>query len=172
MKWFVLVVLVVLPLSAKADATDVHRLVVERLGHMEAVAVWKWNTGAAVEDLEREVIVLHHAVAEAVNLGLPEAAISRFFSAQIAAAKAIQFCWIDRFRIGEATPVANPPDLVKVVRPQLIELGNQITSAISSNTNDPSLGDTDSLSLVAKDLDCLDTWHLTELAEGLAQINQ
>ena len=171
MRYLVIAILSALPLPALADADRVHALVTERLGYMEAVAIWKWNSGVAVEDRDREAVVLESSVASAVELGLPEAPISRFFAAQIAAAKAIQFCWIDRFRIGTATPRPDPPDLVDVVRPAILDLGAQINEAIAGALDDPDLGEPDSVLAAAQDLACLDAWHLGELAESLSEIS-
>lgn len=164
------VLLALLPFPVQSESRDVHDLVIKRLHYMEAVAIWKWNAGVPVEDLEREAQVLKSAVDNAVELGLPSASISAFFGAQIAAAKAIQFCWIDRYRTGIAQPDADPPDLVKVVRPALLDLGARITEEIARNQSDPTLGDASSLTEAAGSLDCLDAWHLGELAESLAQV--
>lgn len=172
MKLTTCVLLILMPMQAVADAGRVHDLVVARLGYMEAVAIWKWHAGAAVEDTAREAVVLDQSVAQAVERGLPEQGVARFFAAQIAAAKAVQFCWIDRFRTGAATPRSDPPDLVAVVRPALLTLGEQITDALAQHVDDPGLGDTDGLRRAARSLECLDDWHLARLAESLAAISR
>lgn len=170
MRPFLIAVFSLLPFPLQADAALVHSLVVERLGYMEAVAIWKWNEGVAVEDLDRETVVLERSVADAVDAGLPQDEIARFFAAQIAAAKAVQFCWIDRFRTGVAEPDPNPPDLVQDVRPALLSLGGQIIAALSESVRDPALGDPEELSVTADKLDCLDAWHLQALSDSLSGI--
>lgn len=163
-------VLLLAPLPLWADAARLHGLVVERLGYMEAVALWKWHAGTPVEDLEREAVVLERAVQDAMSVGLPAEEIERFYAAQIAAAKAIQFCWIDRFRTGAATPRSDPPNLVTEVRPALLELGTSIAEEIAASADDPDVGNLEDFRTAAQGLECLDGWHLSQLAESLARI--
>ena len=75
----------------------------ERLGYMENVALYKAQNQIAIEDIERERIVLADATQQAVLHGINPDSIKRFFVAQINAAKAIQY----RYRaelLGSAIP--------------------------------------------------------------------
>lgn len=123
------IALLALPAAAE-DAATVHGLIADRLALMKPVAAWKMERGAPVEDLEREAVVLDKAVASAEENGLDGATARPFFEAQIAAAKAIQTCWIGRWGYGEATPPAEVPDLREEIRPQLIDLGARMLEAI------------------------------------------
>ncbi|MEO0623321.1 MAG: gamma subclass chorismate mutase AroQ [Pseudomonadota bacterium] len=125
------VTLIAAPAPASAeDAGTVHGLIADRLALMKPVAAWKMDRGAPVEDLEREAVVLDKAVASAEENGLDGATARPFFEAQIAAAKAIQTCWIGRWGYGEATPPTEVPDLREEIRPQLIDLGARMLEAI------------------------------------------
>src|SRR3981189_3948635 len=73
------------------DAIDrLHPLVetsARRLLVAEQVALAKWDSGAAVEDLPREAQVIRDAVREGHSRGLDPTSISNFFKTQIEANK-------------------------------------------------------------------------------------
>jgi chorismate mutase len=97
--------------------TTAHRLMIG-----EQVALAKWDSGKAVEDVPREAQVIRGAAKDALAKGLDEASISNFFNAQIEANKFIQYALLaDWYRAGKA-PEHAPVDLVNTIRPQLDEV--------------------------------------------------
>ena len=73
-----------------------------RLGHMKAVAHYKFIHQRPIEDLSREAIVIANAERAGHAKGLPAAPTRQFFATQITAAKAIQHYWFEQW-------LANPP---------------------------------------------------------------
>jgi chorismate mutase len=61
-----------------------------RLLIAEQIALAKWDSGAAVEDLPREAQIITGAVRDGVSRGLDPTSVSNFFKAQIEASKTIQ----------------------------------------------------------------------------------
>jgi chorismate mutase len=96
----------------------------QRLGYMQDVALYKAQNNLAIENTERELVVLQKAKQAAAAKGLDPLLVAGFFKAQIAAAKAIQY----RYRADLlSAPIEKAPlDLNKEIRPALIKLGNQI----------------------------------------------
>jgi len=105
------------------DAIDrLHPLVetsARRLHIAEQVALAKWDSGAAVEDLPREAQVIRDAVRDGVSRGLDPTSISNFFKAQIEANKIIQYSLLADWRRSGRAPTHAPIDLVATVRPEL-----------------------------------------------------
>lgn len=99
-------------------------LVNKRLSLMDEVANYKWHKKIPIEDIEREQIVLANAGKGAARFNLEAHSSRAFFSAQIAAAKEIQRTWFKQWRKKGAPQ--NFIELTTVIRPQLIELGEQI----------------------------------------------
>lgn len=91
---------------------------------MEHVALFKAQKHLAIENIEREEVVLDQAKLSAHASGLDPSYMEDFFKAQISVAKAIQF----RYRADLLSKPShkNPKDLQKEVRPALLELGDQI----------------------------------------------
>lgn len=115
--------------AAETPSARVYSLIDARLELMQPVAAWKNARGVAVEDREREAVVLEKAVEAAAERGIePESAVA-FFRSQIEAAKEIQFCWLQRWENGSAAPPSAVPDLKAEIRPQLIEIGADLLSA-------------------------------------------
>lgn len=112
---------VAMPAAADPLADAVFARIAERLALMKAVAAWKLAHGAAIEDPEREAVVLEEAAAAAAAAGLAAESAQPFFEAQIEAAKAIQRCWIARWDVG--APPGPPPDLGTEIRPRLLAIG-------------------------------------------------
>ncbi|WP_062266231.1 chorismate mutase [Endozoicomonas arenosclerae] len=115
---------------ASPEASDIFKLINERLSYMEDVALFKKQTGKPVEDIPRENVVVEKASLKARDEGLDPESVVGFFRAQIDAAKAIQYRyladWLSRSVDRE------PRDLNTVVRPALLKLGNEITIEISN----------------------------------------
>ena len=117
--------------AGHVDARPLDQLLQQRLGHMKDVAAYKWHHNLPVEDLKREEVVLRNASIQGLKYGLRVESNEHFFQLQIDAAKEIQRYWFDRW---DSNPDLSPglvPDLNNEIRPALIELGNQITRALS-----------------------------------------
>jgi chorismate mutase len=126
------------------DAIDrLHPLVetsARRLFIAEQVALAKWDSGAAVEDLPREAQVIMDAVREGDSKGLDPTSVSNFFKAQIEANKVMQYSLLADWRRSGKAPLHAPIDLVATIRPELdrvqtaliAELAN--TAAIRAST--------------------------------------
>src|SRR5258705_7949024 len=91
-----------------------HRLLIA-----EQVALAKWDSGAAVEDLPREAQVITGAVRDGVSRGLDPTSVSNFFKAQIEANKGIQYSLLADWRRAGRAPAHAPVDLVATIRPEL-----------------------------------------------------
>src|SRR3981189_2703215 len=63
----------------------------QRLTVAEQVALAKWDSGSAVEDVPREAQVITGAVKVGESQGLDEASVSNFFRARIEADKLVQY---------------------------------------------------------------------------------
>ena len=128
--------MICLPSSANAakPLQDVlFRVINERLSHMEAVALFKAANQLAIEDLDREKIVLSNSQLAAANAGLNQAYVTDFFQAQIDVAKIIQYRHRAKWLTEPVELIAL--DLNEVVRPLLTELGDQITLLIADTVN-------------------------------------
>jgi chorismate mutase len=90
-----------------------------RLLIAKQVALAKWDSGAAVEDLLREAQVIRDAVRDGVSRGLDPASVSNFFKAQIEANKVIQYSLLADWRRSGRAPAHAPIDLVATIRPEL-----------------------------------------------------
>jgi chorismate mutase len=95
-------------------ATSARRLVIA-----EQVALAKWDSGAAVEDLPRETQVIRDAVRDGDSRGLDSTSVSNFFKAQIEANKVIQYSLLADWRRSDRAPAHAPIDLVATIRPEL-----------------------------------------------------
>jgi chorismate mutase len=106
--------------------TTAHRLMIG-----EQVALAKWDSGKAVEDVPREAQVILGAVKDGVAKGLDEASVSHFFNAQIEANKIVQYALLgDWYRAGKA-PEHAPVDLLKEIRPQLDEVQKSLIAELA-----------------------------------------
>ena len=110
---------------------DLAELVNERLSYMKAVAAYKWEHQLAIEDLEREEIVIQSSMDQAATYGLDSISTRTFFEEQIGAAKQIQSYWFKYW--GEYGFESNQKfgDLKTEIRPALLDLGKQILAGIS-----------------------------------------
>ena len=129
-----LLVLVVGP-PAVADTTPgpaiLFQLVAQRMALMEDVAHYKFRHQVAVEDLEREQVVLDKALQAAAEAGLDPASVDAYFRMQFQVAKAVQYRALADYMT--RPPGAPAPDLVAEIRPRLIEIGDAILAALSTH---------------------------------------
>jgi chorismate mutase len=96
----------------------------------EQVALAKWDSGKAVEDVPREAQVIRDAMKDGAAKGLEESSVSNFFKAQIEANKFVQYALLaDWYRTGKA-PDHAPVDLLKVIRPQLDEVQKSLIAEL------------------------------------------
>ena len=98
------------------------------------VALAKWDSGAPVEDAEREDQVIETAVAAAEQRGLNEKFVASFFRAQIEANKTVQYGLLaEWYRAGKA-PTHSPVNLKATIRPKLDELQTRLLNDLSSTS--------------------------------------
>jgi chorismate mutase len=143
--------------AADPRADAVYERVAARLALMKPVAAWKRANGVAVEDLEREAVVLERSTADAAAAGIAAETAAPFFQAQIEAAKEIQRCWLDRWKDGKEPMPETTPDLVTEIRPRLLEIGGALLSEAQAALEDGATFDeTGGESFAARvDVDCL-----------------
>lgn len=96
---------------------------------MEDVALYKANNNEPIEDTEREAVVIEQASLSAEEEGLDRESIINFFSAQISAAKAIQYRY--RADLLSQPTTKEPRSLETIVRPELIKLGEEINTQLA-----------------------------------------
>lgn len=114
---------------ASVTSQDLFTAINLRLSYMEDVALYKAYNNEPIEDTKREAIVIENASVSAEKEGLNKDSVVDFFSAQISAAKAIQY----RYRADLLTISTDkkPKDLETVIRPELIKLGKDINTEIA-----------------------------------------
>jgi chorismate mutase len=125
-KILLLVILVIFSHQATAEVIsfELFKAINQRLAYMEDVALFKAHHHLAIEDIEREKIVIDKAKTSAYEKGLDPDSVEEFFKAQISVAKAIQF----RYRADLLSQPSSqePKDLQREIRPHLLSLGDQI----------------------------------------------
>ncbi|WP_170424043.1 gamma subclass chorismate mutase AroQ [Ruegeria arenilitoris] len=158
--------------QVSADVDVLFGSIHERLTWMKDVAAWKHENAVAVEDLEREAVVLTAAMDAAQELGLSGPSVAAFFQAQIDAAKAIQECWIKQWEAGNAT-VGKAPDLVTEIRPELLRLGNQVLAALAEEiTQNGAIGEPERETFeTTVSIECLDDDARSDIFGGLKQVD-
>lgn len=143
------------PACADPLADAVFARIAERLALMKSVAAWKRAHGAPIEDRAREAVVLEQAAQAAAKAGLAAETAVPFFEAQIAAAKAVQRCWITRWN-ANGPPPGPAPDLATEIRPQLLAIGAALLADIEKALASGVVFDrTDAAFTAAVDLECL-----------------
>lgn len=113
-----------------ARADNLLRLLDERLRISGLVAQAKWNSGRPVEDLAREGQVIEAFVVRAGEPGVNETLASAFMRAQIEASKMRQRALLEQWRRRREPAFAEPPDLVKEIRPRLDALNSKLCEAL------------------------------------------
>jgi len=119
-------------LGVASDRDSIEGTIAARLALMKPVAHSKWVTGRAIEDTDREKVVIEQAVISGLQYGITTDSTTTFFEAQIEAAKAIQRYW---FTVWQAQPPeGQAPTPTETIRPQLLELGDLILSQLGADT--------------------------------------
>lgn len=119
-------------------------LLARRLALMPAVAASKRAQGIALEDKDREALVLAEANRTAEAAGLEPAGVRALFALQIALAKSVQR------RFSPSEPVL---DLQTSLRPLLLQLGQRIVAALHASASELP-------QLTEEQLDLLTPWLL------------
>ena len=134
--YVITLLLIVTPIVGVAsDQDNIEEAIAARLALMKPVAHSKWVAGRAIEDTDREKVVVEQAVISGLQNGITTDSTTTFFEAQIEAAKAIQRYWFSVWQ--DEPPEGLAPDLTATIRPQLLELGDQILSQLSDTRSLP-----------------------------------
>jgi chorismate mutase len=105
-------------------------LTVTRLSIAKQVALVKWDSGSAIEDLPREEEILAAARLEARDAGLSDQEATHFFSDQIEANKLVQYGLHEQWRrIGRA-PDEPRANLTRDIRPKLDRLQKEFLKVL------------------------------------------
>jgi len=125
--------------ASAQSAIDQLRPLVEtsarRLIIAEQVALAKWDSGGAVEDLPREAQIIMGAVRDGESRGLEPTSVSNFFKAQIEANKLVQYSLLaDWHRSGRA-PSHPSIDLGTTIRPALDKLESSLIAELTATAS-------------------------------------
>jgi cyclohexadienyl dehydratase len=123
-----LAISLMLSASSQADEPTLGQLIKDRLDLMDEVAAYKYLNNLPIEDIEREKVVIAHAISSGLEFGIKKESSAVFFTRQIDAAKEIQQFWFDQWL--SKPPPSESPDLKKIIRPELIRLGNAISQKL------------------------------------------
>ncbi|WP_114785168.1 gamma subclass chorismate mutase AroQ [Vibrio tetraodonis] len=132
-KGLLLSTLLILPVFAHAEESykTVFEKINQRMSFMQDVALYKINHHLAIEDVEREAVVVEKSKAASEKYGLDGDSTTEFTRSLISAAKAIQY----RYRADILSQTADihkkPRDLKTEIRPALIKLSGELNAAIS-----------------------------------------
>lgn len=103
----------------------------QRLALAVDVARSKWNSQTAIEDLDRERLIIAALARQGAHSGLPMAWVEKFFQTQIDASKLVQRELHERWRKAQLGPLETAPDLAKDLRPKFDELTLRLLAALS-----------------------------------------
>ena len=128
------------------------------MSFMQDVALYKINHHLAIEDVEREAVVVEKSKAASAKYSLDGDSTTEFTRSLISAAKAIQY----RYRADLLnTPTTHTPrNLTTEIRPKLIILGEQINKEIARYLKEEGAFIQQDLSLFKA---ALNTRYLTEI---------
>lgn len=161
---------------AAGDASSLEALVIamgQRLALMPQVAEWKRSRGRPVRDLPRERQVLDQAVAAMASAArragaasFSEAAVRRFYQAQIDAAVGIQ----ERILSRPPSRDAQVPDLVSEIRPELDRLGSRIADLAVAQSQPPDRSRLERLARRYWRVEGLETESISNLIEAVERL--
>lgn len=106
--------------------TSARRLVIA-----EQVALAKWDSGAAVEDVSREAQVIASASKAGEAMGLDREIVSNFFRAQIEANKLVQYSLLAEWHRAGKAPAHKSVNLKDTIRPELDQLETQLLAELA-----------------------------------------
>ena len=120
MGYLITLLMIATPMVGVASDQTIEETIAARLALRKPVAHAKWVTGRAIEDTDREKVVIEQAVISGLQYGITTDSTTTFFEAQIEAAYAIQRYW---FNIWKTHPPSGlVPNLTKSIRHQLLDL--------------------------------------------------
>lgn len=125
------------PVDPKAPADVISALkktLQARLAVMVDVARYKWNNDIAIENAEREAVVLAKTVERATSEGVSPDLARAVVSAQIEAAKMIQRSLFARWRREKAGKFADALDLKADLRPKILALTGDLIANLKAAT--------------------------------------
>ena len=162
--------------SPAGDASSLEALVIamgQRLALMPRVAEWKRARSRPVRDLPRERQVLDQAVAAMTSAArragaapFAEAAVRRFYQAQIDTAVGIQ----ERILSRPPSRDAEVPDLVLEIRPELDRLGSRIADLAVAQSQPPDRSRLERLAQRYWQVEGLDIESISSLLEAVEQL--
>ena len=113
----------------KQQTGTLAKLIDQRLSYMKDVAAYKWVHSLAIEDLEREAIVLENSLTLAAQYQLDTASMRQFFELQISLAKRVQEFWFKEWK-KKGFQNYEFRDLQKEIRPALLALDKEVLQFI------------------------------------------
>jgi chorismate mutase len=129
--------------GSNASLDDLVDAAAYRLSIADQVALTKWDTKKAVEDLPREKVVIDDAVKQASAHGLSATRTADVFADQIEANKLVQYRLLAQWARAGNAPTDPRPDLVRDIRPKLDVLESRLidglvrTSDLTSQSDCP-----------------------------------
>ena len=101
---------------------------------MTDVARYKWHHSVAVEDREREAVIIARTVNQAGDLGIERSTATRLVTAQMTAAKMIQNRLISRWSLKAANDRELPRlrDLSTEIRPVISRLTQELLTLVKA----------------------------------------
>jgi chorismate mutase len=145
-----------------------------RLSIADQVALTKWDSKKAVEDLPREKVVIDDAVKRAASSGLPAERTADVFADQIEANKLVQYRLLSQWERAGKAPTDPRPDLIRDIRPKLDILQGRLidglirTSDLTTQSDCPQVVATSVGAYVTSKR--LDTLHAIALDRATARI--
>ena len=107
-------------------------LIDQRLALAPLVARAKWNSGAPIDDPQRERQILDAVAQQALHAGVDPAYARRFFQDQFDAGKTLQRALHAQWRRTNQPRFDDVPDLARDVRPVLDRLTPQLIDALKA----------------------------------------
>lgn len=109
-------------------------LSVSRIKTADAVSAAKFGTPSPIDDPAREQQVYTGVSAKAHDVQISPEEVTRFFRDQIEANKVVQRGLYQQWMTHPELRPGTKPDLAKVVRPELDQLGDQIMDSLKATT--------------------------------------
>ena len=113
--YLITLLMITTPIAGVASDRNIEEIIAARLDLMKPVAHAKWVTGRAIEDTDREKVVIEQAVISGLQYGITTDSTTTFFGAQIEAAKAIQRYWFNIWK--NDPPTGLSPNLTETIDP-------------------------------------------------------
>lgn len=107
------------------------KLINLRMSYMQGVAAYKAVHDLPIEDAESEKIVISRAGRLADDIGIDSIIVGMIFETQITIAKSIQNQWIKHWRKNGFSADATPLDLMGVIFPKLLIIGDKIVGQLN-----------------------------------------